>query len=180
MANTTQLHQAPELEAQLPASVGGRALATWSLRGRCWLELALNGGPSDIDAFVAKFETANDRQLIDLAHLDYAVAGRSDTKADPPFFVFAAGRSRDDDEVRLATVLLFGGASFHDIATAGDLSLYERRTIARKDVYVGNTDMLGQTEHQRGRPYLYQNDDAMFLLITDEERWAEDALSQLP
>ena len=46
--------------------------------------------------------------------------------------------------------------------------------------YVGRPDMLRQSEHRRGSPYLYQTDAYMFLLITDDEAWAEDALQQMP
>ena len=40
--------------------------------------------------------------------------------------------------------------------------------------------MLVQDEHQHGRPYLYQTDAYMFLLITDDDSWATDAIGQLP
>ena len=40
--------------------------------------------------------------------------------------------------------------------------------------------MLDQTEHIRGRPYLYQTDDAMYLVVTDDDKWALEAIKQLP
>jgi len=172
-------HQAPDIEAVLPPSVAGRSLARWSLRDRCWLEVALTTS-ADIDSFVAQAETPDDPNRIDLANLAYGVAGRSDTKVDPPFFVYGISRPFADDEVALALYLLFGGAGFHDIEAAMHFSTYEQRTIAGKEVYVGTADMLDQGEHQRGRPYLYQNDHDVFLVITDDDAWAADAIGQLP
>jgi len=83
--NVTLRHQAPEVEALLPASVQGRALARWSVRGRCWADMVINRSPSEIDAFLAQFETPDDPRRIDMTHLTYGVAGRSDTTTDPPF-----------------------------------------------------------------------------------------------
>ena len=40
--------------------------------------------------------------------------------------------------------------------------------------------MLLQSEDQRGTPYLYQNDEAMFIVIADDEAWAEEAIGGLP
>jgi hypothetical protein len=172
-------HQAPEIEAVLPSSVAGRSLAKWSLRGRCWLEVAFNESAT-IDALLAAAETPDDPKRIDVANLAYAVAGRSNTSSDPPFFVYATARPQDEDEIALALYLFFGGALFHDPEAASNTSLYETRTIAGRQVYVGTTDMLDQTEHQRGRPYLYETDQYLFLVITDEDAWAADAIEQLP
>ena len=52
--------------------------------------------------------------------------------------------------------------------------------MAGKEVYVGATDMLEQTDHQHGKPYLYQTDATMFVVITDDAAWAEEAFEQLP
>jgi hypothetical protein len=173
-------HQAPELEALLPASVAGRALARWSVRGLCWAQLVTGLPPAEIDGYVARFEASNDPGSIDLAHLMYGVAGRSNTKSDPPFFVFGAARPHDDDELSMTLVFLLGGASFHDLDNAANLANFEERTIAGKQVYEGSVDMLKQGEHQRGRPYMYQTDDYLFVVITDDDGWAADAIGQLP
>lgn len=129
---------------------------------------------------LAEFQNLNDPPKIDVTNLAYGVAGRSDTETDPPFFVYGATRPLAEDEIALALYLLFGGAGFHDPATASDLSRYTDQTIEGKQVYVGTADMLDQSEHQRGRPYLYQTDDYMFLLVTDDDAWATDAIRQLP
>jgi len=176
---TVTLHLAPELEAQLPGTVAGRALATWSVRGRCWLEMTASGAPGGVDALLAAVNAGRDVPL-DVDNLAYAVAGRVDVRGDPPYFVFGAARPYDSDEIALSLMLFFGGASFEDIANAPNLARYAAQTIAGKDVYVGDASMLGQSEHQRGTPYLYQTETTMFMVVTDDESWAEDAIRQLP
>lgn len=80
----------------------------------------------------------------------------------------------------MALALLFGGARFVDLCRATDLNDYDERRIGTKDVFVGRPDMLVQDVHQRGRPYLYQTDDEMFVITTEQDSWAEDAIRQLP
>jgi hypothetical protein len=178
--NTTLQHQAPEVEAMLPSTVAGRSLARWSVRGRCWAELVIGDRPTEIDAFLAPFDTSNDPGGKALASLTYGVAGRSDTKTHPPYFVFVAARPQTEGQITVALVLMFAGAAFHDVPKAIDLTAYEERTIAGKHVYVGTEAMLDQGEHQRGRPYLYQTDTNMFMVVTDDDGWAADAIGQLP
>jgi hypothetical protein len=178
--NVTMLHQAPEVEAMLPGTVAGRSLAKWSVRGRCWAEIVIGDHPAEIDTFLAPFGTSGHADATALAGLTYGVAGRSDTKADPPYFVFVAGRPQDADQITVALVLMFAGAGFHDASGQVDLTGYEERTIAGKQVYVGTADLLDQGEHQRGKPYLYQTDTNMFMVVADDDHWATDALAQLP
>ena len=172
-------HQAPEIEAILPAVVAGRPLTRWSVRGRCWLEILIDD-PAEVDPFAARFKTDSNPNPLDEANLVYGVAGRSDTKTDPPFFVYAAVRPDDEAEIALALVLLLAGGGFPDPASASDLSRYEEVTVAGKQVYAGSLEMVHQDTHQRGRPFLYQTDDHMFLVITDDDAWATDAIGQLP
>ena len=173
-------HQAPEIEAQLPKMVGGRDLAIWSIRGACVLNALTSMQLDEIDAFVAGFETAGDPRLIDLDHVAYGIAGRMDTATDPPFFVFAMARPADEDEIGLNLFLLLAGAGVTDIPGAVNLEGFEAKPIAGKEVFVGTEAMLGQSAHQRGRPYLYQTRDTMFLVVTDDDAWAEEAVGKLP
>ena len=150
------------------------------MAGRCFVESAFKLPDAEIDDLIADLEsTPDDPDAVDLSHLMYGVAGRS-ALTDPPYFVFGVSRPQKDAEIEAAMFLLFGLARFDDYKTAADLSRYERRRIAERDVYVGREDMLGQTEHQQGRPYLYQTDEYMFLVITEDDAWAEDAIRQLP
>lgn len=178
--NVTTVHQAPQLEGVLPGSVGGRRLAKWSVVGRCFIETAFTLPSDQIDSLISEMETAAEPERVDVSHLTYGVAGRSDTATDPPYFVFVVGRPTKQAEVEAALFLLFGLVGFADVQNAPDLSRYQETSIADHTVYVGDATMLRQTEHQRGRPYLYQTDDYMFLIITDDGGWAEEAIAQLP
>jgi hypothetical protein len=172
VAGTSALpHQSPDAEKVLPASAGGRPLARWSVTGRCLVDLVIAGKPPGLESALAG---------IDLSVLALGVAGRSDTHADPPYFVFAARRPQGPGELDAAVALLFGAAGFLDVTSGPDLDRYEAQTIAGKDVHVGKAEMIRQTEHSRGRPYLYQTDAWMFIIITDSDEWAADAIGQLP
>ena len=172
------LHEAPELEAMLPSKIQKRSMARWSVAGRCWFSIA--GWPADrVESDLAKLDDPSDGP-IDINALTYAVAGRADTKRDPPFFVFAANRSDHEDEITVALALMLGGAGYNDVQLGADLGLYEQRTIAGHEAYVGTPLMIRQDDHQRGSPYLYQTDTTMFIVITDDDAWAEDAIRQLP
>jgi hypothetical protein len=172
-------HQVPELEDQLPAEVDGRRLSRWSVRGRCALEILFGGTGVNVDEMLAEADTPGSPPL-DIDAVRYGVAGRASVAKDPPYFVFAAARPDDEDEIGLNLLLLLGGGSFVDVAAASELTGFEARTIGGKEVFVGSPAMLRQSEHQRGTPYLYQTDDTMFLVITDDEAWAIEALSILP
>jgi hypothetical protein len=174
--NAVLPHQAPALEAMLPKRVAGRDLATWSLAGRCWFEFLI-----DDDAVIEEIlADVSDPDAVDLSRLAYAVAGRDNPAADPPYFVYAANRPQSEDEIGLTLLLLLGGAAYRDGEAGANLDDYEQVTIAGKRVYVGTSDMLDQTEHQRGKPYYYDTDDAMFIVITDDEGWATEAIGSLP
>jgi hypothetical protein len=176
--NPVDNHQSPEIESALPASVADRQLARWSVRGRCWL--ALTVGEANVDKVVAGFEGPAGSPPIDIEHLGYGVAGRSDTKNDPPYFVFAATRADDEREISLAVYLLLGSGQFRDPVGDSDLGRYTAKTIAGRQVHVGTESMLKQGDHQRGWPTLYQTEHLLFLIVTDDEKWASDAIGQLP
>lgn len=173
----TNSHLAPELEALLPKQVAGRSLATWSLSGACWVAFAGPGG----ETLKGEVEALSSGPPIDLEQLAYAVAGRTNVESDPPYFVWAALRPNGDAENALAVALLFGTGGFRGhVSEAADLRNYDRTTIGTKEVFVGSVEMIEQNDHLRGSPYLYQNDDYMFIVVTDDEDWAEEALAHLP
>ena len=135
--------------------------------------------PADVEPYVAQFRTTGNPNPVNDTSLVYGVAGRSDPN-DPPFFVYAAVRPTNEAEVNLALDLLFGGAGYKDVIGAGDLTRYQTQKVSGKEVYVGTLDMLSQDVHQRGRPYLYQTAGYMFVVITDDDSWAADAIGSLP
>jgi hypothetical protein len=112
----------------------------------------------------------------DLATEGYAIddfsqgtAGR-DNLDDPPYFVIVL-------HVRglLARELPRGISLDHP--EAGD---FEQVTIAGKQLWRGVPEMLTQTEHLRGTPYVYESGEYRFTIVTDDEEWVADALAQLP
>jgi hypothetical protein len=117
---------------------------------------------------------------VDFDNLAIAIGGRSDTDDDPPYFVWAAKRPIADAELELTAFLMFNGAGFRQPFTAGDLDLYDTLMIAGKTVHVGSADMVEQNDHQRGIPYLYESDGYMFLVLSEDPAWAEEALAALP
>jgi hypothetical protein len=171
-------HQAPEIEAILPGIVGGRALSRWSVRGRCWLELVMVD-PGAREELISQATTPANPDPVDPLQLVYGVAGRTDTSTDPPYFVFVAFRPEQPDAI-LPLLLLLGSAGYTDIAAGMDLQNYRQETIGGKQVYTGTPAMISQNSHQRGRPYLYQTETHMFLVLTDDDAWAADAIAQLP
>ena len=166
-------HQAPEVEALAPTSVNGLPLTTWSVKGDGWLEMA--GMPAADGAALRQAVAEAGGSLDDFASV---ISGRSDVKNDPPYFVYVYRLPGPAAAVDAALPLVIGTAGWK-----GGLEpdKFETRTIGGKQVFVGTEDMLGQSEHQRGRPYWYEIDDkTLAIVITDQEAWATDALSQLP
>jgi|SRR5580765_359544 len=158
-------HDSPELEAMLPAVVVRRSLYKWSVRGANFFGLTSPLTPEDLESIEADLATEG-LQLDDVAQ---AVAGRS-APSDPPYFV-TAYRFGDVQAEALPRGL---GV---DSPEAG---AWSQATVGGKLVFVGTQAMLDQTEHVRGRPYVYDSANTRFLLATDDEAWAADALSQLP
>ena len=114
-------HDAPALEATLPTQVAGRDLATWSVADRCWLEILI-----DDDARIEEvLANGGDPAAIDVSRIAMAVAGQSDTKTDPPYFVYAVNRPQAQAEIELSLGLLMGGTGFRDLDTATRLDTYE-------------------------------------------------------
>ena len=148
------------------------------MRGRCWLELAL-GSATEVESFAAAIESETGEEIDDDQLLS-AVAGRQDTVNDPPYLVFGTWLPADDFHGELVQFLFFTMAGSTDPGAAGRADRYTERSIGGKAVYVGTLEMLEQNDHQRGRPYVYETDDYMFLIVTDSDAWAEDAIRQLP
>ncbi len=164
-------HQAPEVEALAPATVDGRDLSIWSVKGDTWLEVA-GMTPGEIST-VRKTVAEAGVSLDDVAQV---IAGRSSVEEDPPYFVYIYRIPPGASDAVLP--LAIGTAGFKN---GLDPSQFQTSTLGGKQVYVGTEDMLDQSEHQRGRPYWYEIDDqTLAIVVTDKEDWAIDALRQLP
>jgi hypothetical protein len=169
-------HEAEELEPLLPATIQGRDMTTWSASGQCWLEMAFatDGGVAQFSKIVEEFD-------VDVTDLRMAVAGRSDTAIDPPYFVYVMSIPDDTDAYDLATFLLLGGiVGPENVETAINGFDTQATSVGNKDVYVNRTEVVPQTEHQRGRFYWYTTATHEYLVLTEDEAWAADAFSQLP
>lgn len=160
-------HDAPELEALLPTEVMGRQLTSWSVRGVNYMTVGGEMTNEELEALEAELA------LVGLAVDDFAMAnaGRSDVEADPPYLVQVVEiRGIPASDLPLSTAI--------DFAPADDE--FERITLAGKDVWRGTEEMWAQTDHLRGRPYVYSSGDYRFVIATDDEEWAADVLRQLP
>lgn len=165
-------HQAGALEALLPKRLAGRDLTTWSVSGWCWLGMGVD------EQGLAEIAKLVEDGSIDVSQLQVAVAGRPDTLSDPPYFVVAAARPSAADEAEAAVFFLLDGAGFKDPFV--DLADYQPREVDGRTYFAGTPDMILQSEHQRGRPFLYQVDSVLFVIITDDDAWAEETIRGLP
>ena len=165
-------HDAPEVEELLPGAVAGRPLAAWSVRGEATLRL-WGMTPDEIRATSETLAASG----VDLDDIVQATAGRSDVGADPPYFVLAF-------RIPEAARDLLGGHALFASGFTRDTNQMQLddRIVGGRSVSVGPLDLLVQNDHQRGRPYLYGSTalDMSFIVITDDEDWAAEAISELP
>lgn len=173
-------HQAPGLEALLPAKVAGRQLAIWSMRGDRWL--AMQTDP-DIQSRIQALLDANGDPTADFAVLRYAVGERSNTQDDPPYLIHVTWRPSNAVQEQLAALLFTGSVRFQP-GFGLQTSSFAAQQIGGKQVRVGKPEMLVQDEEQHGRPYLYETtvgtDALLFAVVTDNEAWAAEVLGALP
>jgi hypothetical protein len=172
-------HQDPELEAVMPAQVSGRPLYAWSVRGRCWAGSLLRDDPA-AGQKLAELERIADEFGIDVENASYAFAGRADVEHDPPYAIHAVRLPFNYDERDLAMGLFRNSIGFIESRRAVNLGLYRDEVVGGRAVRVGGEWMMEQDEHQRGRPYLVETGDYVFVIVTDDEAWAADAIAQLP
>jgi hypothetical protein len=52
-------------------------------------------------------------------------------------------------------------------------------TIGGKDIYILDPEFLAQDQSQAGSAYVYDTEDFLYAVITDDVAWAADALEQL-
>lgn len=177
VAPGTLPHEAPALEALLPASIAGAALTRWSVRGRCFLEMLTDGAGDGsaglLDALVHGLEAPDDGDGLVVDDLAAAVGGA------PPSFVVAAARTPGTDEAALARQLLFAAAGFRDPRYALDGVGFVEHAIAGCRVLVGTPRMLRKATGQRATPYVIERPDAVFVVVAAKRPWAEEAIAGL-
>jgi hypothetical protein len=168
-------HDAPDLEALLPTTIAGREMIPWSVAGWCWLHLGWQATDAEWAAEVQMIEEL----AIDVEDLQLTVLGRSSDE-DPPYFVWAVSLPTDETTTNIAVQLLMQSIGVVDPAAYTDEANFHPVTIAGKSVLVGRPELLVQDSHQRGKPFEYGTDENLFVIQTDDDAWAEDALGQLP
>ncbi len=168
-------HDDPGLEARLPKAVKGRELASWSLAGWCWVEESFGSG----DGF-ARAASEIHESGVDINELRIALVGRGDTRNDPPYFVWVIQVPASQDADALAVYLLAGAMGAVDPTHFADDRTWKALTVGGKKVQVGSAELVDQSDHQRGKPYIYETDSYLFAILADDPAWAADALRQLP
>lgn len=169
-------HDDAALEALLPDSVKGRDLTKWSSTGWCLVQ-----GAYSTQAAFARASAAIDEAGLNVADLRLALAGRSDTERDPPYFVYVMYEPSDQEAYGVAfLILVAAGLSAADPATFADDPSWATQTVGGKEVQVGAQQLVEQSEHLRGRPYVYETNGHLFAVVADDAAWAADALQHLP
>jgi len=165
-------HDAPELEATLPAQIAGRPLVKWSIAGASFWKAVGRKPNASVNAELSALGLeADDMQL--------AVAGRTDTRRDPPYIVWAVkfgGLTGAALRKPLPSYLALAPMRV-DTNRGED---FQDRLIANRQVMVGNRAMVNQGSHHRGLPYVYVANSAIYAVIAEEEPWAEEAIRSLP
>jgi len=161
----TLQHEAPELEAGLPDAVSGHALERWSLRGEDYFVVFVGLGADQLAK--VKADLAQTGVAVDDVAL--AVAWRADAQ-DPPYVIFAF-------QIRGIGANTLPDGTLLDHPEAGT---FTAESIAGKSVRRGTVEMFEQSDNARGIPYLYDFGQVRYILVTDDEDWAFDALGKLP
>jgi len=165
-------HGASDLEATLPAQVDGRPLIKWSICGlEFWRAVGRKPGANDEAKLQALGLSRDDMAM--------AVAGRADARRAPPYIVWAVrfgGLTGYALREPLPSYLAM--AVMRVDPNRGDG--FKDATLGGRSVMVGNRAMVNQNNHHRGLPYVYLTDSAIYAVITEEERWAAEAIRALP
>ena len=126
----------------------------------------VNGGTA---TDVAAFATALAAEGLSLDDVSLAVAGRSDVQHDPPHLILAYRLTGHPGNDWPPTI----GVDHPDAAA------FQEADIEGKHVLVGKTAGVDQSEHARGRPYVWNSPNVHYLIVTDDEAWAAEALRSL-
>jgi hypothetical protein len=167
-------HDAPDLEATLPSKVAGRPLGRWSVSGdNLWKML---GGDRLRAAYAPLLATLG----VSTDEVQMAVAGRSDTRRDPPYIiqVFRFGKLKGTE--MLLSQETSGLAMLAMGVDANRGPNWQDSQVAGRWVLVGNRQMVHQDSHHRGLPIMCVTPTAIYSLIADEDEWAAEVIGALP
>ena len=163
-------HDAPALEATLPATVATRPLVVWSVAGdNFWAAVGRRNARSVIGA---DLEAAG----LDPDAIAMAVAGRADTR-DPPYIIWALQFGDHPGQgLPSAAYELTMDVMHVDSSQGEDWHPVE---IERTVISVGNSQMVRQDRHHRGWPYYMFGSTALYVFITDDDAWASEVVLKL-
>ena len=163
-------HDAPALEATMPSTVAGRPLVIWSVAGDNFWSVASRGNARSVASPRLAAAGLNPDALA------LAVAGRADTR-DPPYIIWAVqfGDHSGHGLPPIASALLFGVMRV-DGSQGEELRQVE---IEGTVIAVGNSQMVRQDRHHRGRPYIMVGSTALYSFITDDDAWASEVVRTL-
>jgi hypothetical protein len=164
-------HEAPDLEGTMPTVVSGRPLVTWSVAGDGFWRVM---GKADARSVLGPELEATG---VSAGAIEMAVAGRQDADRDPPYILFGLrfGDIRAVELPQSANALAMDVASIDP--NRGE-DWYDAK-VAGRPVLVGNREMVRQDRHHRGLPYVYRSGRTLYVVIADDESWAEDAIGKL-
>jgi hypothetical protein len=123
------------------------------------------GGEADVTALTESLA----EEGLALNDISVAVDGRSDTANDPPYLILAYELAGHPGEEWPDTIGLDNPAA----------AAFQEADIAGKHVLVGEEAAMEQTEHARGRPYVWNSPKVHYLIVTDDPSWAAEALGAL-
>ena len=163
-------HDAPDLEETLPATVAGRPLVRWSVAGDNFWRAA--GGKRVRSALAPELLSVG----VEPEDIEMAVAGRQDTKQDPPYIIWALTFGDLKGADLLGSV---PSALAMDVmhVQAGKGENWRDAKFAGQKVLIGNREMIKQDRHQRGLPYVWLSKTAIYALIADDEAWAKEVIA---
>jgi hypothetical protein len=167
------VHDAPDLEATLPAAVDGRQLVRWSVSGdNFW---TLSGGDRAREAYGPDLATVG----LSLEDITMAVAGRAES-GHPPYIIWALRFGNLGGNALEGPVPLSLTVDVMHVDENREEENWREALVANRPVLVGTDSMVDQDEHTRGRPYLYVADRAVYGIISDDEEWANEAIAAMP
>ena len=166
-------HDVVDLEQTLPAAVAGRQLVRWSVRGDNFWNIVRGGRlRADWAPILAQIG-------LSLSDIEFAVAGRADSRRDPPYIIGALrlGTLRDQALFGPWPSTLAMDALNIDPNQGED---WRKESLAGKDVLVGHRGMVHQDSHQRGLPVVFVSPTTIYTVVSDDLAWTTNALTQLP
>ena len=158
-------HDAPDLEKVVPTVIAGRPLTIWSVHGERMVTCITGGTAAD----VADLAAALAAEGLGLNDISVVTAGRTDVATDPPYFILAYN------------LVGHPGSEFPSTTAVDypDAAAFHEADIEGKHVLVGETAGMDQSQHVRGRPYVWNSPTIHYLIVTDDEAWAAEALRSL-